>query len=337
MNTDDSGKRGAMARSPSLGVSLAALMVMLLVWASGAQADSATVVGPGASIQAAVDAADPGDTILVFGTHRENVAIQTDGLTLRGVGAVIVPPAAPAVHACFDPTEVDEAVHGICVIGDVDFDTGEISRYVEGVTIRGFSVRGFTGSGLSAIGASGTTFTDNVVSNNGDAGITALQSKGTRLLSNQASGSRFGIFILGALGGEIVGNSVHDNCVGVFAFLDAAQFRIATNAINRNTRLCPATIDEWPALSGVGVLLIGATSNTISANLILGNVPAGDTAFSGGVVVVAVPDDPPASDNVVKHNIILRNDPDIFWDETGTGNVFANNLCQTSTPPDLCG
>ena len=327
-----------MARSPRcIVVTLAALMLLLLAWSGAARADQATVVGRGESIQDAVDAADPGDTILVFGTHRENVAIQTDGLTLRGVGAVIVPPAVPAVHACFDPTEVDEAVHGICVIGEVDFDTGEISRYVEGVTITGFSVRGFTGSGLSAIGASGTTFTGNVVSNNGDAGITALQSKGTRLLSNQASGSRFGIFILGALGGEIVGNSVHDNCVGVFAFLDAAQFRIATNAINRNTRLCPAAIDEWPALSGVGVLLIGATSNTISANLILGNVPAGDTAFSGGVVVVAVPDDPPASDNVVKHNIILRNDPDIVWDETGTGNVFANNLCQTSTPPDLCG
>ena len=39
----------------------------------------------GQSIQAAVDAATAGDTIRVFGTHRENVAIQTDGLTLRGV------------------------------------------------------------------------------------------------------------------------------------------------------------------------------------------------------------------------------------------------------------
>jgi parallel beta-helix repeat protein len=336
MNTDDSGKRGAMARSLRLGVSLAALMLILLVWASGAQAERITVVGPGASIQAAVDAAHPGDTIHVFGTHRENVAIQTDGLTLRGVGAVILPPTTPAVHACFDPTEVDEAVHGICVIGEVDFDTGEISRYVEGVTVSGFSIRGFTGSGLSAIGASSTTFVANVVRDNGDAGIAALESTGTRLLSNQASGSRFGIFILGALGGEIVSNSVHDNCVGLFAFLDAAQFRIAANGINRNSRVCPAAIDEWPALSGVGVLLIGATGNTISANLIIGNVPDGDTAFSGGVVVVAVPDAPPASDNVVKHNIILRNDPDIFWDETGTGNVFANNLCQTSTPPDLC-
>ena len=47
-----------------------------------------------------------------------------------GVGAAILPPGVPDPNACFDPTEVGEAVHGICVVGDVDFDTGEISRYV---------------------------------------------------------------------------------------------------------------------------------------------------------------------------------------------------------------
>jgi len=91
-----------MARSPrSVVVTLAALVLMLAAWPAAARADRATVVGRGESIQAAVDAANPGDTILVFGTHRENVAIQTDGLTLRGVGAVILPPAKPAPHACF--------------------------------------------------------------------------------------------------------------------------------------------------------------------------------------------------------------------------------------------
>ena len=66
-------------------------------------------------------------------------------------------------------------------------------------------------------------------------------------------------------------------------------------------------------------------------------MPAGDTAFSGGVVVAAVPDAPLASDNAVKRNVILRNNPDIFWDQTGSGNVFESNLCRTSTPPDVCG
>ncbi len=44
----------------------------------------------------------------------------------------------------------------------------------------------------------------------------------------------------------------------------------------------------------------------------------------------------PSTDTVVKGNAILRNDPDIFWDQGGTGNVFRDNLCRSSVPLDLC-
>jgi nitrous oxidase accessory protein NosD len=294
-------------------------------------------VGPRDSIQAAVDAADPGDTILVYGTHRENVAVQTDGLTLRGIGATILPPTVPAVHACFDPTEVDEAVHGICVIGDVDFDSGEVTRYVKDVTVSGFTVRGFTGSGLITTGAAHTTFKGNVVENNADAGISDAHSTGTRLLWNEASGSRFGIFALAAEDAEIAANAVHDNCVGAFAFLGTTETQIAGNTISHNTRACPATTDEWPALSGVGVLLIAVTHNDVTANVINGNLPTGETSFSGGVVLAAVPDGPPATNNTITRNIVVHNDPDLFWDDSGTDNLFDHNVCRTSSPADLCG
>jgi parallel beta-helix repeat protein len=337
MTTFAGAKRSRIFRSiGSLRVLAAVLMLAVLASASAAWAGRATVVGPGDSIQAAVDAASPGDTLLVSGTHRENVAVQTDGLTLRGARAVIIPPATPAVHACFDPTEVGEAVHGICVIGDVDFDTGEVSRIVEGVTVTGFTIRGFTGSALTAIGAANTTFMGNVVSDNGDAGVSAARSTRTHVLSNQVSGSRFGIFAVDALGGDVLGNSVHDNCVGLFAFAGTADFRIAANSIHRNTRACPEAAGEWPALSGAGVLLVGATSNTVSSNLIIGNIATGDTAFSGGVVVATVPDAAPTSGNIVRRNAILANDPDIFWDGAGVGNVFQDNLCRTAVPPGVC-
>jgi hypothetical protein len=38
----------------------------------------------------------------------------------------------------------------------------------------------------------------------------------------------------------------------------------------------------------------------------------------------------------VKGNLIVGNDPDLLWDETGTGNVFRPNACRTSTPARLC-
>jgi nitrous oxidase accessory protein NosD len=320
-----------MARSPrSLVLTLAAFVIPLMALAGPAQAHRATVVGPGQSIQAAVDAANPGDTILVFGTHRENVAIQTDGLTVRGVGAVILPPATPAVHACFDPTVVAEAVHGICVIGDVDFVTGEVARYVENVTIQGFTIRDFVGAGVAAVAARDTAVEGNVLRDNTDAGINVSTALDTHLRHNRISGSRFGITVAAASGGAIVANSMRENCVGAALLGPVDAFGLVANDIDRNRKACPPDGDV-PAVSGIGVALVGAAENVIAANRIIGNVPTGETAFSGGVVLIEG-----AADNLVKGNVILRNDPDVLWDETGAGNVFRHNVCRTSVPAALC-
>jgi parallel beta-helix repeat protein len=346
------------------GLAPAAVAVALLATAGAAQAGRAVVVGPGESIQAAVDAARPGDTILVYGRHRENVAITTGRLTLRGVGAVIEPPATPAPSACFDPTVEGEAVHGICVVGEVNFETNEVIRYVPDVTVSGFTVRGFAGMGIATVGARDATFTGNVVENNRDAGIGAIASIGTRMLLNRASGtdgagfwlgvspranatlignvaerSRFGILVSDSRGASIAGNSVRDNCVGVLFLTDAAptgNSQVAANDVRRNTRACAPNAAYPVPVSGVGVWLFGASGNTIAGNSITGNVPSGETIASGGVVVTeGFFGDAPA-DNLVRANNVLGNDPDLFWDGTGANNVFRDNRCRTSTPPQLC-
>src|SRR5829696_1559756 len=72
---------------------LVASGVALAVGVGSAGADS-SVVGPGESIQKAVNAADPGDTIVVRGVHREDVVIRKNGIKLRGEDdAVIEAPA----------------------------------------------------------------------------------------------------------------------------------------------------------------------------------------------------------------------------------------------------
>ncbi len=292
---------------------------------AAALAASLAVAAPAqASIQSAIDAAAPGDTIVVRGTHRENLVIGKDGITLRGVGAVLLPPAVPAANACFDPSVEGESVHGICVSGDIDFETGEISRYVKRVSVTGFTVRGFSGNGISAAAARDTTLSGNVVEDNGDGGLAAIASTGVRIHANRTAGNRFGIYVGSSVGGSIAANAVHDNCLGVFvlaAIGPAGRFPIAGNAIRHNTKACAAAGD-WPALSGIGVALMGASDTTTAGNVISGNVASGETLLSGGVAILAVPDGVPAERNRVIGNVIAGNDPDIFWDGLGAGNVL---------------
>jgi hypothetical protein len=61
-----------------------------------------------------------------------------------------------------------------------------------------------------------------------------------RVTSNRASGNRFAVRVFSALGGRIVANSLHDNCVGVIVlaspFGPAGELRMTANAVRHNTR-----------------------------------------------------------------------------------------------------
>lgn len=63
-------------------------------------------VSPGQSIQAALDAAQPGDTVMVAaGVYHESVVIRQDHITLQGAGAtesgtVLEPPSTPTDSDC---------------------------------------------------------------------------------------------------------------------------------------------------------------------------------------------------------------------------------------------
>jgi hypothetical protein len=301
------------------------------------------VVHPGESIQKAIEAADPGDTIVVLGgVHHESVMIKKDGISLRGVDAVIKPPAKPT-SSC--------GASGFCVQAD-------------NVSISGFTVRNFKDFGIVAFGAKNAKFVTNRAFNNGEYGITAFSSTGTQILSNLTSGSdeagiyvgdsphadatvaanetydnEFGILVRNALHGKIVANQAHNNCLGMLFLADApgpaGAFDVSANEVANNTRACRAT-EESPRVSGVGIGLLGARGMEIRGNHVVHNVPSGPTAFYGGVVVVKVPGGTAPTNNTVIGNTILRNKPDIFWNKSGSGNRLKPNNCKTSKPGSLC-
>jgi nitrous oxidase accessory protein NosD len=317
-----------------------------------------------------VDAASPGSTIIVKrGTYAENVVIATDGITLKARGAKLVPPASSAPNAC---SFGDPATDGICVIGQLDTPPDApptVRDPIEDVTVKGFEVTGFPGTGILFLGADDPVVKHNRTVDDGEYGIARFFSSGGLIAGNETSGSEeagiyvgdspdadvlivgnrtfdnhlFGIFLRDAADGRVVANESSGNCVGAIVLNTgvnvAGDWHFFGNLIHDNDRFCPADGEEGaPPLSGIGILLANASDNVLIGNKIVGNEPSGEVPFTGGVVVVDArsPGAEPPSRNLVKGNVILDNQTDVFWDGSGTDNVIERNLCRTSVPDGLC-
>src|SRR3712207_8016963 len=117
--------RGAALMLAAMALALLLASGVALAVGVGSAGAQSAVVGPGESIQKAVNAADPGDTIVVRGVHREDVVIRKNGIKLRGFGNTVieVPARAKADAPCskaFGPV-------AICVLGDVNIKTGKLT------------------------------------------------------------------------------------------------------------------------------------------------------------------------------------------------------------------
>jgi parallel beta-helix repeat protein len=346
-----------------VAAALAGLTTMLL---SGPAAADTIKVSPGQSIQAAINKADPGDTVkLAPGTYKENVKITTDALTLKGSGpdeTVIEPAATPT------PVGVLCEEEGIC-IADADFPdpTGPpvINSHPDGVRVKDLKVQGFssgvlffgasdqrvsnvvaehnTDYGIAAFTTTGGQYWDNITPNNGEAGIYVGDSPNADAVvrDNISYGNLGnGIFVRDASHGIVKDNQAFDNCVGIL-FLDTPEptpnsdWVANDSSVNHNNKPCPATT-ESDAVSGVGIAIVGAHGLLIRNNTTNGNQPGGPTDASGGIVLATLPGFPTTTGNRIKENSAFGNAPvDLFWDTQGD-NQFTRNRCKTSAPAGLC-
>jgi len=350
---------------------LATGLGVALTVASGASASvsKTIVVGPGQSIQAAVDRASPGDTILVkAGVYHQSVEIRKDGITLRGSGdfrggTVLEPPKTFPKSFCntsFGPT-------GVCVVGKRVTKNGQVITPVTHDTVTALVVTGFPASGVFGYGTDNLTVTRVAALNDGEYGISRFESTDSVFANDtaigneeagfyvgdsplahsvvrnsRASGNLFGIFIRHARHVTVEGNHLHGNCQGVIVLDDgqpggAGNATIEHNSVNKNNKFCPPS-EDGPALQGGGILLLGATRTLVARNSVAANT--GKQINSGGIVVASAKQLTGGSDpnfDTIASNTAYRDHPaDLIWDGTGTGVTFTGNRCGTSLPAGLC-
>jgi parallel beta-helix repeat protein len=270
------------------------------------------------TIQAAVDAAEPGSTILVCaGTYYEWVVIGKNELRLQAKGkpgdVVLDGQDVPALNQPCSPTST---VAMQCA--------GFELRNAHSNVIEGFLVKRYWEAGIwLRMGSSGNTIRKNVTTESPHHdGIQVANSPGN-LVDHNTTYANFappvnnacGINVTGSgsVGNTIRHNETFENDFGI-------QVNAATNNVIHNNH----SHDN----RRVGIRNIASSNGTmIENNRVFDN---GGAAQFGGILLSG------STGVMVARNKAFNNVPfDLFWDGVGA-NEFENNHCRTSSPPGLC-
>ncbi len=321
-------------------------------------------VRPGGSIQAAVDAAKPGDTIEVHaGVYSETVLFDIDDVTLRGV----------------PDGEERPLLDGRGELSDAIIGSGR------GLTIEGFDLANFTANGVMLNLSQELTMRDLRAYNTGlyglypvesigvlvegcevtgarDAGIYVGQCKDVVVRDCVATGNVTGIEIENCVDALVEGNRVSDNAGGLLVFLlpnnpskVSVGCLLRDNVVTENNHVNFA--DEGAMVgnvpSGTGVLILGADDVEVTSNVISGNKTCGVAVLSlsnlvrkkkaGGIDVDPWPDRVWVHGNELSGNGLNPDQQaldlglpgsELLWDVSGEGNSWSEPGV-ASTPPLL--
>ncbi|MEV6106604.1 parallel beta-helix domain-containing protein [Streptomyces sp. NPDC051940] len=362
-------------RRPVLAAALTILLAEAVFAPPAAGGDDPHVIVAGDSLQEAVDAARPGDTIVVPpGTYEGGVVLDKSGITIRGSRAAVIDASGHSMGIRVGTGRIAPGLDGWPVCPP----TALHDITIEGLTVRDAEFTGVFLSGVDGFRLSGGRYTDNdeygpfpICSRNGliehnevsgteDAGIYVGDSTDVAIVGNRVTRSAIGIEAENTARTVIRTNTLTDNTVGILVSLLPGlplplneDTLIEGNTIHHNNFPNPVPPDGGDEVgllpTGSGVINIGGDRMVMLRNSVVGN----DTV---GVAVLSTPfaaEDPrlePAPDgNEVRSNTTLRNgaspDPlrpigqgaDILYDGTGTGTCFGPNVFATDSPPGITG
>ena len=290
-------------------------------------------------IQTAVDAAKPGDLVLIDrGVYNEQLFVTTPGLTLRGV----------------DRNEVIldgrfEFGNGVMVVADgVAIENMTARNY----TLNGFfwtGVKGFRGSYLTAynngdygiygFGATNGVFEYSYASGSPDSSFYIGQCDPCRVILNRVTGEYSGLGYSGTnSSGDmyVVNSTFRYNKTGVATSTFDIELvppghdtTIVGNVVTNNGYDDAAAFYATASLGGGGIVLAGSDDNTVERNYVRNN-------SQWGILMVPLNDRHywPATGNRIRDHVVLDSGfADLEVTGLGTiGNCFSGNVHRTSMP-----
>jgi parallel beta-helix repeat protein len=354
-----------MKRSASCVV-WASVAVGALFAGDGAAATAAVIV-VSTTIQAAVNAAHPGDSIVVPpGIYQESVRVTTSALTIEGSSAAIL-----------DASGFPDGIH----VGAEGWGTGPDgfpacpAVAVRNFTLRGLTIRHATQNGVFLSGVEGYTLTRGQYLDNGaygpfpncsnhgqisfnkvkggaDTCIYVGDDVGASITDNHTRGCTVGIQIVNSSDIVVSRNSITGNTAGVIAIVDPGNpltttenVLIEQNVIARNNLPNQAMEPDLAAIpSGTGILNVGSDRLLIRRNVVVENNTFGVMITQNPRAAEDRRIEPNPDGTQVRLNVVLGNGKnpvdslpgvDLFYDGSGTGNCFAKNIFTNATPPNI--
>jgi uncharacterized repeat protein (TIGR01451 family) len=269
------------------------------------------------SIQQAINAACPGDTIEVEnGTYYEHVNVNKT-LILSGV-------SSPVVDGSSTGNAITVNVNGCTIQGFVARNgRNGIQVMSSGNTISDNTATGNSDHGISLDSSSNNNISDNTATDNTAYGIYIQNSPECTLSSNTADNNKgHGIRIYLSDGNAISGNSATGNSQNGIYVQDSSGCTLSSNTADNN--------------KGHGIALDSADDNNVSSNYATGNAEQGiwlctaiGNAISGNTVNRNAKNGiyiRSSSDNTISGNTATDNGNGIILEENSNGNTISDNL-----------
>lgn len=324
---------------------MTALALVLATTAPASKAAAKIVVHEGDSLQAAIDAAPRGATIVVEpGLYQGDGA--THAITITKEGIHLVGAARPNHPVVLQQTGTQ--THGIWVspADSTDPDNpelppcGMLNEQLRGFTLSGFTVQGFPGFGVYLSCVDGFRILDNTASGNLTYAIFPVRSSHGDMARNQVSGTKNDACLYV---GQDESIRVHDNvasdCIIGFEIENSHHVRmfsnqsmnnttgmlidvvgdrqvtsisgnvVSDNTFENNNRPNTASPDQDTSqiVPGIGLILEGADDTLITRNQFIDNGLAGMALLSPCVVDASFCTPPIDFDPNPDHNRVVKN------------------------------